>query len=74
MKKITLEDILATDNITAAFRHLKKSSVPGVDGINKNQLKVQIDNNWEEIRSCILKGTYRPQPVKRVEMTAAGGQ
>jgi len=37
------------------------------------ELKDHLNEHWPEIREQLLKGTYKPQPVKRVEIPKPGG-
>ena len=38
----------------------------GVDGLDIDQTAATLKTHWPAIRDCLLKGTYRPQRVRRV--------
>ena len=38
-----------------------------------DELKEYLDEHWPEIRDQLLRGSYKPQPVKRVEIPKPGG-
>ncbi len=46
---------------------------PGVDGTRVQELPGYLKEHWPAIREELLKGTYQPQPVKRVEIPKPGG-
>src|SRR5580704_227854 len=46
---------------------------PGVDGMTVQQLPEYLKQYWPAIREQLLKGTYVPQPVKRVEIPKPDG-
>ena len=44
-----------------------------MDGLDIEQTAAHIRQNWDGIRKHLLAGTYRPQPVRRVEIPKANG-
>jgi RNA-directed DNA polymerase len=46
---------------------------PGIDGRTVAELPQYLIAHWNEIRESLLNGTYRPQPVKRVEIAKPNG-
>jgi RNA-directed DNA polymerase len=46
---------------------------PGVDGVTVEAFPAKARAEWERVRRQLLKGTYRPRPVLRVEIPKAGG-
>jgi hypothetical protein len=46
---------------------------PGIDGIPTERLWDQIRAEWPRIREELLTGTYKPKPVRRVEIPKPGG-
>ena len=47
--------------------------MPGADGIRVEELPEYLKANWAVIKDQLQKGTYRPTPVKRVEIPKPGG-
>jgi len=45
----------------------------GVDGMTVNELSAHLKEHWPTIRARLLDGTYKPQPVRRVEIPKASG-
>lgn len=69
-----MEEICQRDNLIRAWKRVKSNrGSPGVDGMTVDELKDYLDEHWREIRKQLLEGTYKPQPVKRVEIPKPGG-
>ncbi|WP_198592149.1 group II intron reverse transcriptase/maturase [Kyrpidia spormannii] len=69
-----MEKVVARDNMLAALKRVEQNKgAPGVDGIPTENLREQIRAEWPRIREELLAGTYRPQPVRRVEIPKPGG-
>src|ERR1044072_5060196 len=45
----------------------------GIDGMTVEQLPAYLKQHWPPIREQLLRGTYKPQPVKRVELPKPDG-
>jgi RNA-directed DNA polymerase len=45
----------------------------GVDGLDIDQTAALLRTEWPAIRARLLRGTYRPNPVRRVSIPKAGG-
>lgn len=72
--KSLMEQAVARDNMWAALRRVEQNGgAPGVDGMRVQDLRLHLREHWERIRSELLDGSYRPQPVKRVEIPKPGG-
>jgi RNA-directed DNA polymerase len=70
----TMEEIVERENLKEALRRVKANKGgPGVDGITFGQLDDHLKQHWPAIRDQLLSGTYRPQPVKRVEIPKPDG-
>src|SRR6202034_844376 len=70
----TMEEIVERENLKEAVRRVKANKGgPGVDGITFGQLDDHLKQHWPAFREQLLKGTYRPQPVKRVEIPKPDG-
>ncbi|ATY85356.1 group II intron reverse transcriptase/maturase [Kyrpidia spormannii] len=69
-----MEKVVARGNMLAALKRVEQNKgAPGVDGIPTENLREQIQAEWPRIREELLAGTYRPQPVRRVEIPKLGG-
>lgn len=45
----------------------------GVDGMEVGQLRSYLRAHWQRIKAQLLEGTYRPRPVRRVDIPKPGG-
>ncbi len=55
---ITLERIVATDNIAQAWQKVKSNKgAPGIDGVTIEDFPYHFRECWQEIRTAILGGT-----------------
>jgi RNA-directed DNA polymerase len=70
----SMEAIVERDNLRKALAQVRRNKgSPGVDGMTVDGLPLYLKDHWPDIRSQLLDGTYRPQPVLRVEIPKAGG-
>jgi group II intron reverse transcriptase/maturase len=68
------EDVFSQANIARALRRVERNGgAPGPDGMTTAQLRAHVEAHWPEIRSSLDRGTYRPQPVRRVQIPKPGG-
>ncbi len=69
-----LSEILSKENMIEAYKKVcaNKGSA-GVDGVNTDEIKDYIRENWDGIKSEIENRKYRPQPVLRVEIPKPNG-
>jgi RNA-directed DNA polymerase len=69
-----MEEIVERENLKEALRRVKANKgAPGVDGMTVNLLDDHLKQHWPAIREQLLSGTYRPKPVKRVEIPKPDG-
>ena len=69
-----LEEILDIRNVQKAFKQVTANKgAGGIDGMQTDELRDYLNANWQTLRASVLEGTYRSQPVKRVEISKAGG-
>ena len=69
-----LEEILDIRNVQKAFKQVTANKgAGGIDGMQTDELRAYLNANWQTLRANILEGTYRPQPVKGVEISKSGG-
>jgi len=71
---ISLERIVASDNIATAWQKVKSNKgAPGLDGVTVTDFPDRFRECWQEIRAAILEGKYTPKPVLRVEIEKPDG-
>jgi RNA-directed DNA polymerase len=64
-----LEQILSPSNLNAAYLQVKRNKgAGGVDKMQVESLKDYLVANKEKLSASILRGKYRPNPVRRVEI------
>ena len=69
-----MEEIVERENLKEALRRVKANKgSAGVDGMTVNQIGDYLKQHWPAIREQLLSGTYRPKPVKRVEIPKPDG-
>ena len=69
-----MERVIAPGNLRRAWKQVKANrGAPGVDAMSIEQFEVFARGHWAEIRQALLDGTYRPQPVRRVEIPKPNG-
>src|ERR1700733_12422268 len=69
-----MEEVCERENCKQALARVKANKgSPGVDGMTVQQLPEHLKQHWPAIREQLLDGTYRPQPVKRVEIPKPDG-
>ena len=69
-----LERILSRDNLLLAWKRVKANKgKAGVDGLTIDEFPGYLWEHWIETRDKLLKGSYRPQPVLRVEIPKRSG-
>ena len=69
-----MEEVIERENLREALRRVKANrGSPGVDGMRVDELAGYLRGHWPGIRQQLLSGTYKPQPVKRVEIPKPQG-
>lgn len=69
-----LERILEPYNMNEAYKKVvSNGGASGVDGVTIEELKNYISENWKRISEEIRNRTYKPQPVRRVEIPKLNG-
>src|SRR6516165_8647312 len=69
-----MEEVCQRDNLEVAWHQVRSNQgSPGVDGRTIDQTRDYLREHWPTIREQLLKGTYRPQPVRRVELPKPDG-
>jgi RNA-directed DNA polymerase len=69
-----VEHVVKRDNILRAWKQVKANKgASGVDGITITDFPAYAHENWKGIKTSLLDGTYKPQPVLRVEIPKDNG-
>jgi RNA-directed DNA polymerase len=69
-----MQEVLQPENLKAALRQVQANKgAPGIDGMTVKQLPEHLTTHWPRIRQQLLEGTYKPQPVRRVEIPKPDG-
>jgi RNA-directed DNA polymerase len=69
-----MEVIVERDNLRKALAHVKRNKgAAGIDGMSLDALAPYLKEHWPVIRVQLLEGSYKPQPVRRVEIPKASG-
>ena len=69
-----MEEVCERENCKQALKRVKANKgSAGVDGMTVQQLPEYLKQHWPAIREQLLSGTYKPQPVRRVEIPKPDG-
>jgi RNA-directed DNA polymerase len=69
-----MEAMLGKDNMQAAYKRvIKNKGSAGVEKMTTEELGSYLMENWLQIKSKLLDGSYKPNPVKLVEIPKANG-
>jgi RNA-directed DNA polymerase len=69
-----MEEVCERENCKQALARVKANKgSAGVDGVTVHELPEFLNQHWPAIREQLLSGTYKPQPVKRVEIPKPEG-
>ena len=69
-----MEEVCGRENCKRALQRVKANKgSAGVDGMTVQQLPEYLKQHWPAIREQLLSGTYKPQPVRRVEIPKPDG-
>ena len=69
-----LQAALTRENLQRAFKRVRANKgAAGVDGLDIDQTARALVHTWPVIRQQILRGTYRPSPVRRVTIPKPDG-
>src|ERR1700761_4133740 len=74
MAEQLMEEVCGRENCKQALKRVKANKgSAGVDGMTVQQLPEYLKQHWPSIREQLLSGTYKPQPVNRVEIPKPDG-
>jgi len=70
----SMEAVVERENLRKALAQVKRDKgAAGVGGMTVDDLPAYLKEHWPTIRAQLLDGTYKPQPVRRVEIPKASG-
>jgi len=70
----SMEAVVLRENLKKALAQVKRNKgAAGIDGMTVEELPAYLKEHWLTIRAQLLEGTYKPQPVRRVEIPKASG-
>lgn len=69
-----IEKMLSRENMLKALKRVEKNKgSSGVDGMKVDELRPFLKQNWPFIKESILKGEYKPNAVRKVEIPKSDG-
>jgi RNA-directed DNA polymerase len=69
-----MEAVVERENLKKALVQVQRNKgAPGIDGMSVEALAPYLKEHWPTIRAQLLDGSYKPQPVRRVEIPKATG-
>jgi RNA-directed DNA polymerase len=69
-----MRQVVSDENVKRAFRKVKANGgAPGPDGMPVDELGAWVKAHWRELRTQLLEGSYRPQPVRAAEIPKPNG-
>ncbi|WP_454649684.1 group II intron reverse transcriptase/maturase [Bradyrhizobium liaoningense] len=70
----SMEAVIERENLKTALAQVTRNKgAAGIDGMTVDELPAHLKEHWLTIRAQLLDGTYKPQPVRRVEIPKASG-
>lgn len=70
-----LEKIIDRNNLNQAFKRVKANKGShGIDGMKVDELLQYLKENGDNLRQSLLEGSYKPNPVRRVEIPKQDGK
>ena len=69
-----MEEVCQRENMLQAYKRVKRNKgSPGVDGLTTEDLLEHLKEHWVEVKDQLLRGSYEPQPVRKVEIPKLDG-
>ena len=70
-----LSRVLERGNMQRVLKQVRRNKgAPGIDGMTVDDLPEYLRNHWPAVRAQLLSGSYRPRPVRRVEIPKPDGK
>jgi RNA-directed DNA polymerase len=69
-----MEEVCERENCWQAYQRVKANKgSSGIDGMKVGEFSDYLKQRWPSIREQLLRGSYQPQPVRRVEIPKPDG-
>jgi len=69
-----MEEVVESGNLKKALERVENNKgAPGVDNMRVDELSPYLKAHWLDIKQALLDGTYKPAPVRRVEIPKPDG-
>jgi RNA-directed DNA polymerase len=69
-----MEAIVDRDNLRKALAQVRRNKgAAGIDGMSVEALALHLKDHWPALRAQLLDGSYKPSPVRRVEIPKVSG-
>src|SRR5579864_7174956 len=70
----SMEAVVERENLRKALARVKRNKgAGGVDHMSVDDLPAYLKEHWPTIRAQLLEGSYKPHPVRRVDIPKASG-
>jgi RNA-directed DNA polymerase len=74
MEEQLMEEVCGRENCLQAYKRVKSNKgSAGIDGMTVDELPSHLKEHWPATREQLLSGTYKAQPVRRVEIPKPDG-
>ncbi len=68
------EQVFERNNLFQALKRVEgNGGAPGIDGMTVQEMRPWLKGHWLEVRATLDNGSYRPSPVRRVEIPKPDG-
>jgi hypothetical protein len=73
-EKQLIKRMVERKNMKKAYDHvIRNKGAAGIDNMPVESLKTYLQEKWPKIKGQLVKGEYKPRPVRRVEIPKPGG-
>lgn len=73
--KYVMEAVFERENMKKALKRvMSNKGSAGADGMTVEKLPYYLQEHWPQIRTKLLEGSYKPQPVKEVKIPKGKGK
>lgn len=70
-----MEAVCERSNLHQALKRVKQNKgAPGIDGMSIEDLEGYLRENWLNIKTQLLNGSYKPKPIKRITIPKPNGR